>query len=100
MPCPGAVQAPRRAAVTTCDDETMSSVGAAHDGVTDISREDLIRAMRDGRITLVDVLSPESFASMHIPGAVNLPVADLARRAKELLPDRRSAIVAYCGGPT
>jgi rhodanese-related sulfurtransferase len=78
----------------------MSSVATAHPGVPDISREDLIRAMRDGRVTLVDVLSPESFASMHIPGAINLPVADLARRAKELLPDSRTAIVAYCGGPT
>jgi len=78
----------------------MSSVDAAHSAVPDISREDLIRAMRDGRVTLVDVLSPESFASTHIPGAINLPVADLARRAKALLPDPRTAIVAYCGGPT
>jgi rhodanese-related sulfurtransferase len=78
----------------------MSSVDAAHAGVPDISRQDLIRAMRDGRVTVVDVLSPESFAAMHIPGAVNLPVADLARRAKEVLPNPRSAIVAYCGGPT
>jgi rhodanese-related sulfurtransferase len=78
----------------------MSSVDAAHAAVPDISREDLIRAMRDGRVTLVDVLSPESFASMHIPRAISLPVADLARRAKALLPDPRAAIVAYCGGPT
>jgi rhodanese-related sulfurtransferase len=57
----------------------MRTVAAANSGMPEISRDDLIRAMHDRAITLVDVLSPESFASMHIPGAINLPVADLAR---------------------
>jgi len=56
--------------------------------------------MRNGRIVLVDVLSPESFVAFHIPGAINLPVADIAPRAAELLPDRHADIVAYCGSPT
>jgi rhodanese-related sulfurtransferase len=68
--------------------------------IPDLSREDLIRGLRAGRITLVDVLSPESFAAMHIPGAISLPVVDLARRAAEVLPDRAVAVVTYCGGPT
>lgn len=69
-------------------------------GSHEITREELISALRARRITLVDVLSPESFAARHIPGAINLPVADLARRAGEILPDRHAPIVAYCGGPT
>ena len=68
--------------------------------VPEISREELIHALRHRSIVLVDVLSPESFAAMHIPGAINLPVADIARRAAEVLPDRRARIVTYCGGPT
>jgi rhodanese-related sulfurtransferase len=68
--------------------------------IDEISRDELVRALRDRRITLVDVLSPETFAGMHIPGAINLPVADLARRAGALLPDRTAPIVTYCGGPT
>jgi ArsR family transcriptional regulator len=68
--------------------------------VAEISRDELVRALRDRRITLVDVLSPETFAGMHIPGAINLPVADIARRADALLPDRTASIVTYCGGPT
>lgn len=48
----------------------------------------------------MDVLSPESFAAMHIPGAISLPVLDIARRAAMVLPDRRARIVTYCGGPT
>ena len=65
-----------------------------------VSRAELIDALRRGRVVLVDVLSPESFAARHIPGAINLPVADIRRRAAELLPDTRADIVAYCGGPT
>jgi rhodanese-related sulfurtransferase len=68
--------------------------------IPEVSREDLIRELRDRRMTLIDVLSPESFAARHIPGAINLPVVDLARRAAEALPDRRARIVTYCGGPT
>ena len=68
--------------------------------VPEISRDELRRALHENRITLVDVLSPESFAATHIPGSINLPVADVARRAPLLLPDRRARIVTYCGGPT
>lgn len=65
-----------------------------------ISRGELVRDLATRRITLVDVLSPESFGSRHIPGAINLPVADITRRAADVLPDRRARIVTYCGGPT
>lgn len=68
--------------------------------IAEMSRDELVGALRDRRVTLVDVLSPETFAGMHIPGAINLPVADIARRAGALLPDRSAPIVTYCGGPT
>lgn len=68
--------------------------------MTAVSRQDIIRDLRSRRIVLLDVLSPESFASMHIPGAINLPVADIARRAGEVLPDLEAPLVVYCGGPT
>jgi rhodanese-related sulfurtransferase len=63
-------------------------------------RQDVIQGLGSGRITLVDVLSSESFAARHIPGAINLPVLEIARRAAEVFPDRRAPIVTYCGGPT
>jgi rhodanese-related sulfurtransferase len=68
--------------------------------VTTIDRDELVAALRGRRATLVDVLSPESYATAHLPGAINIPVADIPRRAGELLPDRDAAIVVYCGGPT
>jgi ArsR family transcriptional regulator len=77
----------------------MSAPAAVDDQPT-ITRDELVLALRARRVVLVDVLSPESYATFHIPGAVNLPVADIPRRAAEALPDRRAAIVTYCGGPT
>src|SRR3954464_4134592 len=78
----------------------MSSASVSALGSETITRGELVRALRRHRIVLVDVRGSESFAAMHIPGAINLPVDDITRRAPELLPDRRADIVAYCGGPT
>jgi rhodanese-related sulfurtransferase len=78
----------------------VSPVSPAAGGVSTITRDELIGALQSGRIVLVDVLSPASFAAMHIPGAINLPVADIAQRAGDMLPDRHAPIVTYCGGPT
>jgi rhodanese-related sulfurtransferase len=78
----------------------MSSASTPDTAAATITRDELIRALRRRRVVLVDVLAPESFAAIHIPGAINLPVADISRLAPQLLPDRRANIVAYCGGPT
>ena len=56
--------------------------------------------MRDHNVVILDVLSPEAYAHGHIPGAINIPVADLARRAPVKIPDRNQRIIVYCGGPT
>lgn len=65
-----------------------------------VTREEV--AARRGRsgFALVDVLSAESFASVHIRGALSLPLAELPDRAAEVLPDRAAEIVVYCGGFT
>jgi rhodanese-related sulfurtransferase len=68
--------------------------------VTTVSRDELAGALRRQGVVLFDVLSPESFAAAHIPGAINLPVADISRRAREVLSNRDAPIVVYCGGPT
>src|SRR3954467_8579616 len=76
----------------------MSSPSLAD--VPSVSREELVLALRRGRTTLVDVLSPESYAANHIDGVLNLPVAQIASRAATVLPDRGAAVIVYCGGPT
>ena len=61
----------------------------------EISREELRRRL--GEVTLVEALPHAAFRRLHLPHAVNLPKADVARLAPVLLPDRDAEIVVYCG---
>lgn len=58
------------------------------------------RLSRGDEFVLIETLSATSFAHGHIPGAVNLPPADIRRRAAELIPSRDSEIVLYCASQT
>jgi rhodanese-related sulfurtransferase len=53
---------------------------------------EVAKATRD-----LDVRPPEEFASGHIPGAVSVPLPELAKQLAKL-PKRRE-VVAYCRGP-
>ena len=44
---------------------------------------------------LLDVRTTQEFARGHLPGAVNIPVSQLAKRVSEL-GDRQRAVVVYC----
>ena len=44
---------------------------------------------------LVDVRTPDEFAAGHLPGAVNIPLQELAGRLGELEP-KDTAVVLYC----
>ena len=44
---------------------------------------------------LVDVRSAGEFAGTHLDGAQNLPVGDIARRAREL-GDKEKPVIVYC----
>lgn len=67
------------------------------DDMEAVSRADLIRRMKDGSVTLLDVRPEDEFALGHLPGAVNIPLKALEKRLAEL-PKRRE-VVAYCRGP-
>jgi rhodanese-related sulfurtransferase len=68
--------------------------------IPEIDRDEIERRLHDPSFLLVDVLSKEAYAGGHIPGAVNLPLADIPRRAREVLPDPSQEIAVYCGGGT
>jgi uncharacterized membrane protein YfcA/rhodanese-related sulfurtransferase len=48
-----------------------------------------------GGAALVDVRTPDEFAAGHLPGAINIPVDEIERRAGEIGPLSRP-IVTYC----
>jgi rhodanese-related sulfurtransferase len=65
--------------------------------IPEILREELRRRLHDPSLTIVDVLPAESYAAAHVPGALSIPLEQVAGRAPELLPDRAAEIVVYCG---
>lgn len=69
----------------------------ARDDMEPVTREDLMARMRDGLVTVLDVRPVDEAASAALPGAVNIPLAELEARLGEL--DPRREIVAYCRGP-
>lgn len=69
---------------------------ADRDGMEPVSREALLARLRDGLVTVLDVRPSDEFAMGHLPGAVNIPLAELETRLAEL--DPRQEIVAYCRG--
>ncbi len=59
--------------------------------------DELVRRVRAGDVTIIDVRPGEEFAAGHIPGALSIPVTELKARLGELPKDRM--VVAYCRGP-
>ena len=62
-----------------------------------LAATELLYRARKGLVTVLDVRPPEEYASGHIPGALNIPMDQLARRLREL--PKRKEVVAYCRGP-
>jgi rhodanese-related sulfurtransferase/DNA-binding transcriptional ArsR family regulator len=67
------------------------------DSLEPVSREALLERLDDGSVLLLDVRPQDEFALGHVPGALNIPFAELERRLAELPKDTQ--IVAYCRGP-
>ena len=66
----------------------------------EIAREELRARLDDPTLTVVDVLARESYETAHIAGALSLPLAEIPRRAREVLPDPTGEIAVYCASFT
>lgn len=66
--------------------------------VPDVSLADLKQAIADKAIVLLDCNGSKTFATGHIPGAIDFEGAE-ADLAKRLPKDKSTLVVAYCGGP-
>jgi rhodanese-related sulfurtransferase len=62
-----------------------------------VGGEELLRRVKAGEVTVLDVRPSEEYAAGHIPGAISIPVAELKARLKEVPKSRE--VVAYCRGP-
>ncbi len=71
----------------------LSADDPAHE---EIGRDELLRRARAGEVVVLDVRPTLEYRAGHIPGAVSIPVDELADRIGELPPD--AEVVAYCRG--
>jgi rhodanese-related sulfurtransferase len=62
-----------------------------------VEGDELLRRVKKGEVTVLDVRPPEEYRAGHIPGAISIPVGELKARLKDLPKNRE--VVAYCRGP-
>jgi rhodanese-related sulfurtransferase len=69
-------------------------------GADNVSFSELQRLRQDSAVAVVDVLPREAFREARIAGSINLPLAEISERARQVLPDPTAKIVVYCGSFT
>lgn len=67
------------------------------DDLTPVGQTELLKRVKSGEATVIDVRPPEEYQSGHIKGAINIPLAGLSKRLSSL--PKNQEIVAYCRGP-
>jgi rhodanese-related sulfurtransferase/DNA-binding transcriptional ArsR family regulator len=78
------------------DVEAARRAYLGEDGGEPVTRDQLRRLTSTTAVTVLDVRPREEYAAGHIPGAVSIPLDELADRLAEL-PDN-GQVVAYCRG--
>ena len=64
----------------------------------DVSIKDLQKALKAGKVAVIDVNGARSYKKGHIPTAIEF--GSNAKNLAKLLPkDKNTLVVAYCGGP-
>ncbi|QHE72768.1 ArsR/SmtB family transcription factor [Rhodococcus sp. WAY2] len=77
----------------------VEAAAAAYLGPADtdhVSKDQLLERARTGQVTVLDVRPREEYEAGHIPGAMSIPLDELADHLAELPEDQE--IVAYCRG--
>ncbi|WP_372783344.1 ArsR/SmtB family transcription factor [Phenylobacterium sp.] len=75
----------------------VSDYFEARDALEAVPFATLEQRMGDGLVTLIDVRPADEFVAAHVPGARNIPLAELRARLDEIPPG--AEVIAYCRGP-
>ena len=67
------------------------------EGMEPVNRDDLLKRVIEGGVTVLDVRPVDEFRTGHIPGALSVPLGHLKELLSKLPMDQE--IVAYCRGP-
>ena len=65
-----------------------------------ITREEILARLQDRALVIVNVMPADSFKASHIAGSLNLPIADIQTKSRQLLFSLNQEIAVYCAGPT
>lgn len=76
--------------------EAARSAYLGDDRPEEVGREELLTRAKAGEVVVLDVRPAAEYAAGHIPGALSIPVEELADRIAELPAD--ADVVAYCRG--
>jgi len=66
-------------------------------GMEPVDRKDLLKRVKEGAVSVLDVRPVEEYREAHIPGSLSVPLAELEKLFSKLSRDQE--IVAYCRGP-
>lgn len=78
-------------------DRLINTYLAVRDDLEPVSTKELLERARKGLVIVLDVRPPEEFAAGHLPGALNIPLAELEAKLESL--DTSKEVIAYCRGP-
>ena len=78
------------------DVEAASAAYLGPDDAEQVSRDELLRRAEKGEVMVLDVRPREEYQAGHIPGAVSVPVEELADKLGDIPADQD--VVAYCRG--
>ena len=67
------------------------------EGMEPVNRDDLLKRVIEGGVTVLDVRPVDEYRTGHIPGALSVPLGHLKNLLSRLPKDQE--IVAYCRGP-
>ncbi len=65
----------------------------------DVTVAELQAAIKEGKVTVVDVNRHKVYNEGHIPGALHFPTVKKKGLKKALPEDKAALVVAYCSGP-
>lgn len=75
----------------------VNSFLTVKDNLEPVPAAELLKRVRAGLVTVLDVRPREEYATGHLRGALNVPLAELEKHLDKFPADKE--IVAYCRGP-
>jgi len=77
----------------------MHLVEDAKTRIKEISPKELFELMdKDTSFILIDVRENDEWFSGHLPNALHMPRGILERDIEQVVPDKKTSLILYCGG--